>query len=166
VLKAFVNAFKIPDLRKKILFTLLIIAIYRLGCHVPVPVVDVGKLQASLAKQSQGLLSFIDIFSGGALTRKGERKRPGAVPEESYRRQERWMGRWTRTIQMPPRADLESISASLENGLLLIRIPKLPEATPKSLPIKVGRSHQEAAAPRNAEAVLLTTERSGRHEEA
>jgi len=68
VLRAFVNAFKIPDLRKKILFTLAIIAIYRLGCHVPVPVVDIGALQAAL-KGGQGFLSFIDLFSGGALTR-------------------------------------------------------------------------------------------------
>ena len=39
MLKAFVNAFKIPDLRKKILFTLFIIAVFRLGSHVPVPIV-------------------------------------------------------------------------------------------------------------------------------
>jgi len=70
VLRAFVNAFKVPDLRKKILFTLLIIAVYRLGSHVPVPVVDIGKLQDALKSQGQGgFLAFIDLFSGGALTR-------------------------------------------------------------------------------------------------
>ena len=70
MLKAFVNAFKLPDLRAKILFTLFVIAVYRFGSHLPVPAVDVSQLQAELQKQSgQGFLSFIDIFSGGALTR-------------------------------------------------------------------------------------------------
>ena len=70
MLRAFVNAFKVPDLRKKILFTLFIIAVYRLGSHVPVPVVDIGKLENALTSQGQGgFLAFIDLFSGGALTR-------------------------------------------------------------------------------------------------
>jgi len=70
VLRAFVNAFKVPDLRNKILFTLLIIAVYRLGSHVPVPVVDIDILQREMERQgATGFLSFIDLFSGGALTR-------------------------------------------------------------------------------------------------
>jgi preprotein translocase subunit SecY len=70
VLRAFVNAFKVPDLRKKILFTLFIIAVYRFGSHVPVPIVDIGRLTSAFKSQGQGgFLSFIDLFSGGALTR-------------------------------------------------------------------------------------------------
>jgi preprotein translocase subunit SecY len=70
VLRAFVNAFKVPDLRNKIFFTLFIIALYRFGSHVPVPVVDIGLLQDSLNQQGAGgFLNFIDLFSGGALTR-------------------------------------------------------------------------------------------------
>ncbi len=72
MLRAFVNAFKIPDLRKKILFTLFLIAVYRFGSHVPVPVIDVKALQADVAgagAANQGFLSFINLFSGGALTR-------------------------------------------------------------------------------------------------
>jgi preprotein translocase subunit SecY len=70
VLRAFVNSFKVPDLRNKIFFTLFIIAVYRLGSHVPVPVVDITILQDALDQQGQsGFLSFIDLFSGGALTR-------------------------------------------------------------------------------------------------
>jgi preprotein translocase subunit SecY len=70
VLRAFVNAFKVPDLRNKILFTLFVIAVYRFGSHVPVPVVDIGILQRSLAAGGQNsFLNFIDLFSGGALTR-------------------------------------------------------------------------------------------------
>src|SRR3989440_1985021 len=68
MLKAFVNAFKIPDLRKKILFTLFIIAIFRLGSHVPVPIVNIGLLQRKLQGNSGNFLTFINLFSGGALT--------------------------------------------------------------------------------------------------
>jgi preprotein translocase subunit SecY len=69
VLRAFVNAFKVPDLRNKIFFTLFIIAVYRLGSFVPVPVVDITILQDQLEQQgTSGFLSFIDLFSGGALT--------------------------------------------------------------------------------------------------
>ena len=45
------------------------IALYRLGSHVPVPIVDLGALQKQLAKNSQTFLQFIDLFSGGALTK-------------------------------------------------------------------------------------------------
>jgi preprotein translocase subunit SecY len=69
VLRAFVNAFKVPDLRNKILFTLFIIAVYRLGSYVPVPVVDISLLQSQLEQEGlTGFLTFIDLFSGGALT--------------------------------------------------------------------------------------------------
>jgi preprotein translocase subunit SecY len=70
VLKAFLNAFRVPDLRNKILFTLAIIALYRFGSHVPVPVVDIGELERQLgADGAGGFLQFIDLFSGGALGR-------------------------------------------------------------------------------------------------
>jgi preprotein translocase subunit SecY len=69
VLRAFVNAFKIPDLRKKILFTLFIIAVYRLGSYLPVPNVNVDLLAAQTQNPQQGFLSFINLFSGGALAR-------------------------------------------------------------------------------------------------
>src|SRR5438105_15553046 len=72
MLKAFVNAFKIPDLRKKILFTIGIIAVFRLGSHVPVPNVDpnrLAELRSATTGQPLSALQFIDLFSGGALTR-------------------------------------------------------------------------------------------------
>src|SRR5438045_2100672 len=71
MLRAFVNAFKIPDLRKKILFTIGLIAVFRLGSHVPVPNIDVAKLQQVFqgSGSNQSVLQFIDLFSGGALTR-------------------------------------------------------------------------------------------------
>ena len=70
MLKAFLNAFRVPDLRNKILFTLFVVAVYRFGSHVPVPVVDISSLQRQLAAQgSTGFLSLINLFSGGALGR-------------------------------------------------------------------------------------------------
>ena len=72
MLKAFVNAFKIPDLRKKIFFTVGIIAVFRLGSHLPAPNINLSALEELRnATSGQGLsaLQFIDLFSGGALTR-------------------------------------------------------------------------------------------------
>ncbi len=69
MLRAFINAFKIPDLRKKILFTLLIIAVYRIGSFLPLPNVDVQTLAGTAGQNQEGFFSFINLFSGGALTR-------------------------------------------------------------------------------------------------
>ncbi len=70
MLKAFLNSFKVPDLRNKILFTLLIIAVFRFGSFVPVPVVDVKALTDAMKSQGQtGFLSLIDLFSGGGIGR-------------------------------------------------------------------------------------------------
>ena len=68
MLKAFLNAFRVPDLRNKILFTLFIIAVYRFGSHVPVPVVDLHLL-ANQLNANNGFLAFINLFSGGGLSR-------------------------------------------------------------------------------------------------
>jgi preprotein translocase subunit SecY len=70
LLSAFINAFKVPDLRKKIFFTLIIIAIYRFGSHVPTPGIDVEAAQRfqQQAEGAGGVLAFINLFSGGALT--------------------------------------------------------------------------------------------------
>ena len=66
---AIARVFRTPDLRRKILFTLGIIAIYRLGAHVPTPFVDFGNVQECLAASggASGLLSLVNLFSGGAL---------------------------------------------------------------------------------------------------
>ena len=68
MLRAFGNAFKIPDLRGKILFTLAILAVYRLGAFIPTPGIDYSALQ-DLVQQSQqsDLSAVLDLFSGGAL---------------------------------------------------------------------------------------------------
>ncbi len=69
MLRAFVNAFKIPDLRRKLLFTLFIIAVYRVGSWIPVPGVDVAQLRNAVATGAGGgIVGIINVFSGGALT--------------------------------------------------------------------------------------------------
>jgi len=72
MLSAFRNAFKIPELRGKILFTVAIIAVYRLGSHLPVPGVDFDAVQNYLrnpsANDPNGAFTLINLFSGGALT--------------------------------------------------------------------------------------------------
>ncbi|MBW3661915.1 MAG: preprotein translocase subunit SecY [Actinobacteria bacterium] len=66
--RAFVNAFKVPDLRKKLLFTLLIIGVYRIGSWIPVPGVDVDLLRDAVAQGTANtFVSVINLFSGGAL---------------------------------------------------------------------------------------------------
>jgi len=70
MLRAFTNAFKVPDLRGKILFTLAIIAVYRLGSVIPTPGVDYKALRELLAQaeSQQGVLPLLNLLSGGALT--------------------------------------------------------------------------------------------------
>ncbi len=68
MLSVFRNMFRIPDLRNKILFTLFIFAIYRLGAAVPVPGVDLDRVQAFAQQQEQaGFVGILNLFSGGAL---------------------------------------------------------------------------------------------------
>ena len=61
------NPLRIPDLRRRLLFTAFMLVLYRLGAHLPVPGVDVRALQ-QLFQQQGGLLSFYDLFVGGALS--------------------------------------------------------------------------------------------------
>ncbi len=70
MLTAFRNAFRIADLRNKILFTLAIFALYRLGSVIPVPGVSLARVKefADAASQ-QGFVGLLNLFSGGALTR-------------------------------------------------------------------------------------------------
>jgi len=71
VLAALANAFRTPDLRKKILFTLMLLAVYRLGSVIPVPNVNVRQIdicrQAAQTGEQAGLYSLMNLFSGGAL---------------------------------------------------------------------------------------------------
>jgi preprotein translocase subunit SecY len=66
MLQGLVNAFRLPDLRRKLLITFLILVIYRLAAHVPLPNINRAVLQ-QIAQENQ-LLNLLDMFSGGAMT--------------------------------------------------------------------------------------------------
>src|SRR5918994_2299471 len=73
--KTLINVFRIPELRNKVLFTLFMLLIYRIGYHVPIPGVDQGAFAALEAKQQQGddsaagrLAQYVSLFSGGNLS--------------------------------------------------------------------------------------------------
>jgi len=66
--QSLVNAWKIPELRAKLLFTAGMIAIYRFGCWVPTPGVDVDALQDFFETGSTGVVGLLNLFSGGALS--------------------------------------------------------------------------------------------------
>jgi preprotein translocase subunit SecY len=68
LLSALLNAFRVPDLRKKILFTLAIIALYRLGSYIPVPGVPIGALTDAFNDPTNPSLVMLNIFSGNALS--------------------------------------------------------------------------------------------------
>jgi len=63
------NVFKVTDLRGKILFTLLMVLLYRMGAHIPVPGIDYDAVkQLQEQAQQQGTIGFLNLFSGGALS--------------------------------------------------------------------------------------------------
>ncbi len=70
---AIVNIFKVPELRKKVLFTMFILVVYRIGAHIPIPGINVDALKSYFEQAAKtgtsGLLDFFDLFAGGALRR-------------------------------------------------------------------------------------------------
>ncbi|HHW14107.1 MAG TPA: preprotein translocase subunit SecY, partial [Firmicutes bacterium] len=68
MLDALKNAFQIGDLRKKLVFTALMLVVYRLGSFIPVPGVDPARL-AELFRQGGNVFGLLDLFAGGNLSR-------------------------------------------------------------------------------------------------
>ena len=73
ILQAFANCFRIPDLKKKILFTCGIIALYRVGCYIPTPGINGAILteffQKINATAGGTIFGMMNMFSGGALSK-------------------------------------------------------------------------------------------------
>src|ERR1700678_4452173 len=69
MLEKFLNIFRIPDLRKRVLFTLGILAVYRLGAWIPTPGVNWRQLELLFNQQGGSALGLMDLFSGGTLRR-------------------------------------------------------------------------------------------------
>ncbi|MBF8438031.1 preprotein translocase subunit SecY [Halanaerobiaceae bacterium Z-7014] len=72
MLKALSNVFKVEELRNKVLFVLGVMVVYRIGAHIPVPGVDIARVQEMLfgggAGGAGGVFDFLDLFAGGALS--------------------------------------------------------------------------------------------------
>jgi preprotein translocase subunit SecY len=69
ILAGFRDAFKIPDLRNKILFTFMVLTLYRIGCYIPAPGVSITNLAKQFETAGAGLLKFLNLFTGGGLSR-------------------------------------------------------------------------------------------------
>ncbi|MBZ5631017.1 MAG: preprotein translocase subunit SecY [Acidobacteriia bacterium] len=69
MLEKLANVFRVPDLRKRILFTLGLLAVYRLGGHIPTPGINADLLQQFFEQNRGTFLGFVDLFSGGQLRR-------------------------------------------------------------------------------------------------
>lgn len=65
----FNNIFKIPELRKRIFYTFALLAVYRIGSHIPTPGIDAAALADFFSRTRGTILGFFDMFSGGALSR-------------------------------------------------------------------------------------------------
>jgi len=62
------NMFRVPDLRNKVLFTIFIIFIFRIGSYIPAPYIDFKAITELKKNGATGAIGFLDLFSGGALT--------------------------------------------------------------------------------------------------
>ncbi|MGI9103900.1 MAG: preprotein translocase subunit SecY [Terriglobales bacterium] len=69
MLEKLANVFRVPDLRKRILFTMALLAVYRLGGHIPTPGINADLLQQFFEQNRGTFLGFVDLFSGGQLRR-------------------------------------------------------------------------------------------------
>jgi len=69
VLGSFGDAFRLPDLKRRILFTLGVLFVFRLGAHIPTPGVDTAAMAQLFGGNNSGVLDFLNLFSGGALQR-------------------------------------------------------------------------------------------------
>ncbi len=69
MIQSFRNIWSIPDLRRRILYTLGLLAVYRVGGHIPTPGIDNAALLALFEKQAGSILGFVDLFAGGNFSR-------------------------------------------------------------------------------------------------
>ena len=69
MIKSFQSIFKIPDLKNRILFTLGIMVLYRVGCHLPMPGINAVALTEFFAQSRNTLFGLYDVFAGGAFSK-------------------------------------------------------------------------------------------------
>src|SRR5437660_3727006 len=67
--EAFANVFRVPDLRKRLLFALGLLAVYRLGSHIPTPGIDIQRWEDYMSSNAGSIFGFFDLFAGGNIRR-------------------------------------------------------------------------------------------------
>src|SRR5690348_14913609 len=67
--EAFANIFRVPDLRKRLLFTLGLLAVYRLGSHIPTPGINLNRWEEFFSHNQGTIFGFFDLFAGGNIRR-------------------------------------------------------------------------------------------------
>src|SRR5947208_441093 len=69
MLESFQNVFRIPELKRRVLFTIALLCVYRLGGHVPTPGVNSEALVSAFASQANSLFGLYDLFVGGSFAK-------------------------------------------------------------------------------------------------
>jgi HSP20 family protein len=116
----------------------------RVQVYPPMNLYDAGDryiLSAQLPGIAPGEIEL--TITGETLTLRGERKRPEGIKEDSYRRQERPMGRWSRTVTLPIRVEGAHVAASFAHGILTISLPKAEDARPRHIVVTAAPSGDE-----------------------
>lgn len=116
---------------------------FQLPRHVrqypPINVYDAGDGYVLSAQLPGGAPEDVELtITGETLTMRGERKRPEGIKDDSYRRQERLIGRWSRTLTLPDRVDSAQVSATFNNGILTVHLPKAESAKPRHINVTSG----------------------------
>jgi HSP20 family protein len=111
-------------------------AVRRVQGYPPLNVFDSGDRYV-LSVQLPGMTpADIELtITGETLTIRGERKRAEGVKDDSYRRQERPMGRWIRTITLPERVDGAQVGAAFSDGILTVSLPKAEDVRPRRIAV-------------------------------
>ncbi|WZO99440.1 Hsp20/alpha crystallin family protein [Isosphaeraceae bacterium EP7] len=121
----------------------------------PVNLYDAGTHYLLTAQLAGVASDDLDLsITGDTLILCGERKRSSGASEEHYRRQERPVGRWSRTITLPDRVEASAVSAAFSSGILTITLPKSEGSLPRQIRISsasedipnqgVGQSHEDS----------------------
>lgn len=114
----------------------------------PINLYDAGEAYILTARLPGVGPEEVDLsITGETLTMRGDRNHPPGVPEESYRRQERQFGRWTRTITLPDRVDGANVSASFADGVLTVTLPKAEESRPRQISVTPSAVDDRALVP-------------------
>ena len=97
-----------------------------------------GEKESILLAEIPGVdIGDLDItVTGSTLTLKGERKPTADVPEERYYRRERGAGQFGRSLELPHKVNVEKVEATLRDGVLMLRLPKTPDAQPRRIEVR------------------------------